>query len=74
MHVILVKMTFQGSMTTEITELKNQIEQLENQVDEGERTKSSLEEQKVSLEMKMAEVEEQKEGKFVFVQRLCISY
>ena len=55
-------MTFKGSMTTEITKLKNQIVELQNQIDDGERTRSSLKEEKVSLEMKMAEVEEQKEG------------
>ena len=49
-------------MTTEISELKNRIEELYGEVQEKERNKSSLVQEKVSLEMRLAEVEEQKEG------------
>ena len=52
----------QSSMTTEISELKSRIEELNSEVQEKERNKSSFEQEKVSLEMRLAEVEEQKEG------------
>ena len=49
-------------MNTEIGKLGNQIEKMQCEIEEGTKSKLSLEQEKVSLEMRMAEVEEQKEG------------
>ena len=51
-------------MTTQINELQNQITSLRSSKEESDKKRETLEQEKVSLEMKMAEVEEEKDGKF----------
>ncbi len=59
----LTRLLWQVSMNKEIEELKIQTDTLQKEVQEGEGRNVSLEQEKVSLEMRMAEMEEQKEGK-----------
>ena len=62
---MIVKLYFlsqQASLEEEINQLKTDIEELTNKYESERSRRSSLEGTKVSLEVRMAEIEEQKEG------------
>ncbi len=49
-------------MEATISKFKKEVEDLQSQMEEAKKSEHSLEQEKVSLQMKMAELEEQKEG------------